>query len=527
MRQRFKNEAIAGRRLRHPNIVPVYEYGEDDECSYIVMAFVEGRPLKEALDAGTRSSIAEALTVMEQLLDALQYAHRNNVVHRDIKPANLLIGEDGQLQIADFGIAKIDLATLTRTGVILGTPAYMSPEQCLGTPSDHRADIFSAGVILYELLTGEQPFRANAALAVMHQVLSVEPVSPSKLNLDVSAPLDAVVAKAMAKRREERFQSARDFAQALKEAAKPRPAPAEDMRSVPTITGSVFEARDRVPSRTRPRRKWLAMAAIPAVAAVGVIAFLMTVVRSPGTIFRDRLADGSEGPEMVVVPAGRFVMGSAELGKDAYDDEHPQHEVALPEPFAMGKYEVSFEEYDRFAKATGRLLPDDRGWGRGRQPAINVSFDDARAYAEWLSKETGQTYRLPSEAEWEYAARAGKVTAYWWGRDVGKNQANCKGCGSRWDNEQTAPVGSFAANPWGLYDTAGNVSEWVEDCYHSTYAGAPVDGRAWVDYKSCGLRVLRGGSWFYTPWGLRSATRAGYGLDFRNHGVGFRLARTL
>jgi predicted Ser/Thr protein kinase len=292
MRQRFKNEAIAGRRLRHPNIVPVYEYGEDDDCSYIVMAFVEGRPLKEALDTGQRSSVPEALDITGQLLDALQHAHHNYVVHRDIKPANLLVGEDGQLQIADFGIAKIDLAGLTRTGAIMGTPAYMSPEQCLGTPSDHRADIFAAGVILYQLLTGEQPFQGNAPLAVMQQVLTLDPVRPSQLNLDVSPALDVVVAKAMAKRREERFQSAREFAEALKEAAEPRPARAEGIRSAPTITGTVFERRDQAPRRTPPEtlsntgsvtgRSWLA-AAVPAVAAVGpsrarVPVFLWAVV---------------------------------------------------------------------------------------------------------------------------------------------------------------------------------------------------------------------------------------------------------
>lgn len=248
---------------------------------------------------------------------------------------------------------------------------------------------------------------------------------------------------------------------------------------------------------------------------------------SPGTVFRDRLADGSDGPDMVVVPAGRFLMGSAESDNEADDDEHPQHEVAIPKPFAMGRFEVTFEEYDRFAKAIGRPLPEDKGWGRGRQPAINVSFDDAQAYAEWLSKETGHTYRLPSESEWEYAARASKETAYWWGPDVGKNQANCSGCGSRWDDKETAPVGSFDANPYGLYDTAGNVWEWVEDCYHSTYTGVPADGRAWVDDKTCGSRVRRGGSWGGEPWNLRSADRNGGSPDYRNDVVGFRLARTL
>ena len=490
MRQRFKNEAIAGRRLRHPNIVPVYEYGEDEDCSYIVMAFVDGRPLKDELDTGPRSSVSEALAITGQLLAALQHAHRNNVVHRDIKPANILVGEDGQLQVADFGIAKIDLANLTRTGQILGTPAYMSPEQCDAMSPDHRADIFSAGVILYQLLTGEQPFRASSVFAVMQQVRTLDPVRPSQLNPDASPALDAVVAKAMAKRREERFQSAREFADALKAAAKPQPAPAKDVRAMPTITDTVLDGRDQAPPRTpsevapktasenplktpsnkesptrssrlavavpaanhhrplfRPgsaRRSWLAVA-VSAVAAAGVLVFLVgkndvppkgdsaaragnngvsappdktdasestddraptrdppvkpVFERSPDTVFRDRLADGTEGPEMVVVPAGRFLMGSPNSDKDAEVDEQPQHEVTISKPYAMGRYEVTFEEYDRFAEATGRKLPADFGWGRGKRPVIFVAFKDARAYAGWLSKETGESYRLPSEAE--------------------------------------------------------------------------------------------------------------------------------
>jgi formylglycine-generating enzyme required for sulfatase activity len=551
------------------------------------MAFVEGRPLKDVLDTGPRSSVSEALAITGQLLDALQHAHSNNVVHRDIKPANVLLGDDGQLQIADFGIAKIDLVGLTRTGVVMGTPGYMSPEQCLGTPSDHRADIFAAGVILYELLTGEQPFRANAALAVMQQVLTLDPVRPSQLNLDVSPALDVVVAKAMAKRREERFQSAREFAESLRDAAKPRPALAEDIRSMPTITDLVFEGRDRAPPRTPPEtppnkgaltgRSWIAMAAVlaVAVAVVGVIAFLMARTdaslrvdparsagqtgvpepsagivaaerkdvsppiarpvatapavpeRSPGTVFRDRLADGSRGPEMVVVPAGRFLMGSPNSDKNARSDERPQHEVTISKPYAMGRYEVTFEEYDRFAQATGRALPGDAGWGRGKQPAIHVSFEDARAYAAWLSKETGESYRLPSEAEWEYAARAGTSTSYWWGSDMGNHHANCGDCGSQWDSRHTAPVGSFAANPYGLYDTAGNVWEWVEDCSHETYQGAPGDGLVWLDADGgdCGRRVVRGGSWDDNPRNLRSAGRLRLPTGVAVNYAGFRLAR--
>jgi formylglycine-generating enzyme required for sulfatase activity len=194
---------------------------------------------------------------------------------------------------------------------------------------------------------------------------------------------------------------------------------------------------------------------------------------------------------------------------------------------------VTFAEYDRFAEATGREKPDDEGWGRGRRPVINVSWEDARDYAQWLAEQTDRPYRLPSEAEWEYAARAGTRTAYWWGgelRESGTVRANCDGCGSAWDNRRTAPVGSFAANPFGLHDSAGNVWEWVEDCWHDNYEGAPSDGSAWQEAKKsgeCALRVLRSGAWNFVPERLRSAFRDGFVVINRVNGFGFRLAQDL
>ena len=175
--------------------------------------------------------------------------------------------------------------------------------------------------------------------------------------------------------------------------------------------------------------------------------------------------------------------------------------------FALGVYEVTFEDYDRFVQATGHRRPTDRGWGRGGRPVIDVSWEDAEAYVAWLSRETGESYRLPSESEWEYAARAGTTTRYSWGQDIGRNRAHCPGCGSRWDDYRTAPAGSFAANGWGLHDMHGNVHEWVADCWHENYARAPRDGTAWTSGGNCGRRVLRGGSWFYFPVFLRSAHR--------------------
>jgi formylglycine-generating enzyme required for sulfatase activity len=254
-------------------------------------------------------------------------------------------------------------------------------------------------------------------------------------------------------------------------------------------------------------------------------------VLKPGSVFRDTLRDGSSGPEMVVVPPGKFRMG--DIQGSGYASERPVHPVRIPRPFAIGRYEITFDEYDVFARLTNRHLPADEGWGRDRRPVISVSWEDAVAYAEWLSKQTGKRYRLPTEAEWEYAARAGTESAYWWGDEIGKNRANCGGCDSRWDSKQTAPVGSFVPNPWGLYDTAGNTWEWVQGCDHDSYAGnlwewvgAPADGSAW-EKDGCALRVIRGGSWYIDPRVVRSASRIWTVPVTRYYDLGFRLAQNL
>ena len=250
--------------------------------------------------------------------------------------------------------------------------------------------------------------------------------------------------------------------------------------------------------------------------------------RAVGEVFRDTLKSGGEGPEMVVLPTGSFRMG--DLNGDGYIYEKPVRRVTISRSIAMGKYEVTFAEYDRFARATGRALPSDYGWSRGNRPVVNVNQEEAKAYAVWLSEQTGKRYRLPSEAEWEYAARAGTTTKYSWGDEIGGNRANCDGCGSEWDNEKTAPVGSFAANAFGLHDLHGNVWEWVEDCWHDNYKGAPTDGRAWtmgcsVDSDGDSSAVLRGGSWINSPRFLRSAFRIRYRPSVRYNAFGFRLVQ--
>ncbi len=225
--RRFKREAQAAARLTHPNVVQVYEYGEEEAYAWIAMEYVPGKPLTAYLDEGLRTEIHRVRDIVGQLLDALAYSHGQGVVHRDIKPANLLVTADGQIKVTDFGIARIEASNFTQRGDMLGTPSYMSPEQYMGEAIDGRSDIFSAGVILYELLTGERPFTGDSSGQIMQKILHEMPANPSELNPQVPPQVDWVVQKALAKDADDRFMSAREFHAALYSAIPD--APVEDV----------------------------------------------------------------------------------------------------------------------------------------------------------------------------------------------------------------------------------------------------------------------------------------------------------
>jgi formylglycine-generating enzyme required for sulfatase activity len=231
-------------------------------------------------------------------------------------------------------------------------------------------------------------------------------------------------------------------------------------------------------------------------------------------------------PEMTVVPTGAFTMGAPATDTARYDDEGPRHEVAIASSFAVSKFDVTFTDWDTCVSVGGCVAASDSGYGRDTKPVINITWPDAQQYVAWFSKMTGQPYRLLTEAEWEYAARAGTTTTYFWGDEIGKGNTNCNGCGSAWDNHQTSPVGSFKPNAFGLYDMAGNVWQWVQDCYHGDYNGAPTDGSAWIR-GDCSRHVIRGGSWYSGPRSLSSVARLGNSTDGRGDNIGFRLGRTL
>jgi formylglycine-generating enzyme required for sulfatase activity len=309
------------------------------------------------------------------------------------------------------------------------------------------------------------------------------------------------------------------------------------------------------------KRLWLVAATV-----IGLIvsqqAIAETSAPEPGSLFRDC----PRCPEMVVIPAGNFIMGSSaeetdreiEVAPDSDKStikkfvltEKPQHEVTFNQPFALAKFPVTKNEFAAFVEETGYTqapgcvlyalqyhVSPKADWRlpgfiqTERDPAICVNWQDAKSYIEWLNKKSTNSandgpYRLPSEAEWEYAARAGTRTARWWGDTIGRNNADCARCGSKWDQERTAPVGSFHPNPFGLYDVLGNVDQWTEDCWNESYIDAPADGAAWT-VGNCERRLARGGSWSGFSWVIRSATRFGLTAENRSDFTGFRVAKTL
>ena len=324
---RFKREAQAAGRLNHPNIVAIYEYGEEAGTAFIAMEFIEGRELKAPFDANERFPMPEIVRIMTQLLDALDYSHKNGVVHRDVKPSNIILLKDGTVKVADFGIARIESSTLTQAGSVLGTPSYMSPEQFMGQTVDGRSDLFSAGVILYQFLTGEKPF-TGALTTIMHKVLREEPTAPSELNVQVPRPFDALIRKALAKRPDGRFQSGREFAEALGAAAEGRAIPDGEA----TLVDAAGEAASgwsadktvvmpRRPAAAQPapvaavqarpgkQSQGLALAIVGAIAVIGLGA--------AAYVFMGRSA--APQPETTVVPQASVSQAAAPAAAPAAD----------------------------------------------------------------------------------------------------------------------------------------------------------------------------------------------------------------
>ena len=561
--ERFLKEARQLVRFDgHPNIIRCRDYFEANGTAYLVMDFEDGLPLDTFLSRreaqGQPLEESELRHLLRPLLEGLATVHAEDVLHRDIKPGNVFVRRrDGQPVLLDFGAAKEDFSKHSRSRAP-HTPGYAAPEQApeQGEGSVHLGpwtDLYAVGALMWRAATGSTPPSAESrSFALVRGRADPLVIDERTGGGRFSAGLLEVMRGCLHLDEARRPPSAEALLALLEgpvpvpEPVPPNPPrPGEDKgkdkdKPSPLVTVAVcavcalglglWGSSQGLFSPSPPARP--APVAVPAPAPGKVSPAPPVSKRAVGAVFRDALRSGGQGPQMVVLPTGSFRMGSPSGETSRDSDEGPVRMVDISQRIAMGRYEVTFADYDRFAEATGRTKPSDQGWGRGSRPVILVSQEDAKAYATWLSAETGKTYRLPSEAEWEYAARAGRTTRYSWGNKIGRNRANCDGCGSEWDNEQTSPVGSFEPNVFGLYDMHGNVWEWVADCYHEDYEGAPTDGSAWTtncDNFSDGTRraVVRGGSWSDVPRDVRSAFRFRSTPSFRHGDVGFRLVQDL
>ena len=528
--ERFLDEARTLAKFKHPNIIAVHRYFETHNTAYIVMEFAEGETLDDVLKRGVLEE-SRLLSVLMPLLDGLEEVHRGDFLHRDIKPGNIVIRPDGSPVLLDFGATRQAIGSRSRSITSVVTPGYAPIEQYdIRGNQGPWTDIYALGAVAYKAVSGETPPDVT-------ERVRQDPMRPASevCRGKYSGPLLNSIDWALSVEEEARPQDVASWRKLMTgEAQAPTDLPKEP---VSVREGSRESKSDQEWKPERKRRTGLMamMAGLLLVTVIGAgYLYLQQKAErfAAGKVFRDC----PNCPEMVVIPAGQFRMG--DLNGGGYSLEKPVHEVRIAQPFAMGRYEVTFAEYDRYAQATGKEKPDDQGWGRGNRPVMNVSWQDAQGYVKWLSQETGQRYRLPSEAEWEYAARAGSTTIYSWGDSPSGRHANANANeDDGWPSDgydggygyygDPAPTGSFQPNQFGLYDMSGNVWEWVEDCWHENYARAPVDGSAWVSGGDCDLRVLRGGSFYSKPAWVRSANRARNGAAIRYSINGFRLARTL
>ena len=577
---RFRDEAEQLRKFRNePYIVSCLNYFERNGTAYLVMDYDDGLPLSEFLErreaAGQPFTGEDLLAVVEPLLEGLAVVHRAGVLHRDIKPGNVFVrrqdditGRPAHPVLIDFGAAKQNyLASHSRSRAPY-TPGYAAYEQ-VSSEGDIGpwTDIYAIGALMWRMVVGGYqgderlfapgggyetigtgtreavPHAAERRAYALHRRQPDPMVPAAELGAGRFSPrLLKAIDRCLALYPEDRVGDCAALSGLLDGADRPKISSTRTKSRASTDSGAPVKT-----TRSRP--------GIVAVAVGGMLAILVTVgsyfalreqrsltgpvaedtrervvselLPPPGGTFSDALISGGRGPEMMVVPAGRFQMGCVS-GQDCRDREFPVEEVVIPQVFAVSKFEVTFDDWNQCVAGDGcnGHQPDDVNWGRGNRPVIYVSWENAQVYVSWLSSQTGKVYRLLSESEWEYVARAGSSSAYSWGGYIGVNRANCRGCGSPWDGMQTAPAGSFPPNAFGMHDMHGNVWEWVEDCWIENYSGVLPYSSAWRS-GNCDYRVARGGSFGANPTELRSAHRIPLSAGFRIVDLGFRVARTL
>ncbi|HEV3009161.1 MAG TPA: serine/threonine-protein kinase [Burkholderiales bacterium] len=360
VRARFKREAHSAGRLSHPNIVTIFDYGEHEGAPYIAMDLMTGEELARSLESGARMALPQVVRVMEQLLAALAYAHEKGVVHRDMKPSNVFVLRDATIKVVDFGLARIEASNLTETGTLLGTPAYMSPEQFLGLPADARSDLFSVGVMLYQMLTGDRPFTGSPS-TIMQKVLRQDPVEPSVLNPTLSAAWDDLVKRALAKKPDHRLQSARQFAEYVRLVSEGKPLPGTPPSADATVVidATVRIAPPKQPARSKLPVIALASAAVVALVAGGIALFYKPAERPPAasTVPLEKAAPPAP------VAAVQAPEKPAPKPKPKAVEKKPA-KLAAPPPAPVAEAKIAPPPRPVIAKVeSGKVVSLDRSWG--------------------------------------------------------------------------------------------------------------------------------------------------------------------
>jgi serine/threonine-protein kinase len=557
--RRFEQEIRAAAALSHPNIVMAYDAGRTGESHFFVMEFVEGTDLGQVLSKHGPFPVAYACDCARQAAMGLQHAHEQGLVHRDIKPANLLLargasqsGGRGVVKILDMGLARLRYdptnkgsKALTQLGAVMGTPNYIAPEQTVDAHVvDIRADIYSLGCTLYHLLTGQPPFPEGdlAEKLRKHQTTAPQPIRG--LRPEVPEGLAAVLAKMMAKRPEDRYQTPAEVSAALEPFARTEPGRAPASPAPPAApageAGITAAAPLPPPSATRPngqpapaaalagaapaapasrRRRWIA----GGIAACLLLLLLFFLLRPAGEPQpekqKDKYITNSVGMKLALIPPGEFVMGSPPNEEGHHGSEGPQRRIHIPGDFYLGIHEVTQGQYEKVMGSNPAHFKKDKDGGPDF-PVENVSWSQALEFCYRLSElsdeqKAGRLYRLPTAAEWEYACRAGTNAPFSFGSSLSSWQANFDGRHPYGNKERgtfvgrTMKVGSFPANAFGLHDMHGNVWEWCADWFDAGYykneRTCPSDNPQGPVFGP--FRVYRGGSYSSPGVDCRAAVR--------------------
>jgi formylglycine-generating enzyme required for sulfatase activity len=510
---KFINEAMKLAKFQHRHIVEVFEVVESGGIFGMVMEFVQGDNLGECLQQrGKPFEESIALRYIQQVGEALALLHDRKMLHRDVKPLNIMRRSANQNEVVliDFGLARELKFGVTQTFTNAGTPAYAAPEQFqrqreAQVKPGAYTDVYGLAATLYALLTAQNPFPAEFRL---QGILLTE---PRQHNGSISERVSRAIVRGMAIEIQDRSATVAEFLRDLGLGRSGGGQPRKVVTPAPPVAMGLGLSRFR--------------------AETVQVDQYGKIVKRPiiePEYFTERV--NGIGIEMVAIPGGRFWMGSPNGEAGRFDSESPQHEVSVPD-FFLGKFTVTQAQWRAVAQLPqiNQSLDADPSWFKGDdRPVEVVSWDEAQEFCARLSQATGKAYRLPSEAQWEYACRAGTTTSFAFGATLNTDIANYNGDFTYGNGktgvyrEQTVDVGSFPPNAWGLYDMHGNVWEWCEDSWHDNYNGAPTDGTAWIN-NSTENKLLRGGSWSDNPRGCRSADRYFNARDDRFNDIGFRM----